>query len=125
MNATTTEREKLRARLAELNDELESIDERRADIKGQIEKAQAETHITGTYADPDWLRRAKGALRHLEVERAEVCRDLGEGNRKLRRLNAALDRGLFYEATRFVVDDATWAQIVARQNELTASIEGN
>ena len=59
----SAEREVLRARLVELNDELAEIDEKRAAIKGQIEKAQADRFTTGEFADPDWFRRAKGALR--------------------------------------------------------------
>lgn len=112
------ERDDLQTRLAGLNDELADIDERRAAIKGQIEKAQANRHTTGEYADPDWFRRAKGALRHLGVERAEVCREIGAANRRLRELNGSLNRDAFYVAVREVVDDATWALIVARHEEI-------
>lgn len=114
----TSERDALVTRLANLNDELADVDSRRAAIKGQIEKAQADRFTTGEYADPDWFRRAKGALRHLGVERAEICREIGEGNRRLRALNGSLNRDSFYLAVREVVDDGTWARIVARHEEL-------
>jgi chromosome segregation ATPase len=115
---THQERADLTARLASLNDELADIDERRAAIKGQIEKAQADQQSTGKYADPDWFRRAKGALRHLGVERSDVCREIGEGNRRLRELNGSLNRNTFYLAVRDVVDDVTWERVLARHNEL-------
>lgn len=118
---TTTgvaERDALVTTLGQLNDDLADIDARRAAIKGQIEKAQADRFTTGEFADPDWFRRAKGALRHLGVERAEICREIGEGNRRLRALNGSLNRDVFYLAVREVVDDGTWARIVARHEEL-------
>jgi chromosome segregation ATPase len=115
---TSVDREALMKRVSELSDEIEDIDARRAQIKGQLEKAQAEVHITGQYADPDWFRRAKGALRHLGVERAQACRDLGETNRALRALNATSSDNLFRVAVREVVDEATWALIVERHRDL-------
>lgn len=115
---STTEREAVRLRVQELNDELVGIDDRRAAIKGQIEKAQADRFSTGEYADPDWFRRAKGALRHLGVERSEVCRELGDNNRRLRELNAQHSRDVFHDATREVVDDATWARIITRAEQM-------
>lgn len=115
---TADDRDTLRLRVQELNDELADIDDRRAAIKGQIEKAQADRFSTGEYADPDWYRRAKGALRHLGVERSEVCRELGDSNRRLRELNAQHSRDLFHDATREMVDDATWARIIARAEQM-------
>lgn len=102
------------ARLNQLMDELADIDERRAAIRGQIEKAQAEHRTNGGYADADWFRRAKGALRHLGVERAEVCREIGEANRRIRAMRNATSTQAFYLAVRDVVDDVTWARIVER-----------
>lgn len=114
----STERDELATQVERLNDELSEIDERRAAIKGQIEKAQAEQHITGQYADADWFRRAKGALRHLGVERADVCRELGDGNRRLRALNASLNQNLFREAVIDVVGPDAFERIVARHQQL-------
>lgn len=113
------ERDRLARRLDDLKDELASIDDLRAAIKGQIEKAQADRFTTGEYADPDWFRRAKGALRHLGVERGEVCREIGEANRDLRKLNGALNQDLFRVAVQQVVDSRTWDLIVARHAALT------
>jgi chromosome segregation ATPase len=121
VNATKTERDALMSRIASLQDELEDIDERRANIKDQIERAQANRITTGEYADPDWFRRAKAALRHLGVERNEVTRDLGEANRRLREVNSSHNIDTFYLATREVVDDATWERIVAHHQHLLAN----
>lgn len=118
MTDPATERDAMRARLVELNDELGEIDERRAAIQGQIDKAKADRRTTGEYADADWFRRAKGALRHLGVERSEVCREIGEANRRIRVLNNSLNQNTFYLAVREVVDDATWQVIVARHEQL-------
>lgn len=51
---------------------------RLADIKGQIEKAEAEFHLTGKYADPDWYRRAKGAKRYAAIDLHEINTRLSE-----------------------------------------------
>lgn len=118
LTAVADDRTSLTTRLDQLNDELADIDERRAAIKGQIEKAQADHHATGEFADPDWFRRAKGALRHLGVERAEVCREIGETNRRLRALRGAQGRDLFRAAVQETVDTATWERIVARHGRL-------
>lgn len=118
MTVTSTERDALVQRIARLQDELDDIDDRRAQIKGQIEKAQADRFMTGEHADPDWFRRAKGALRHLGVERNEVAREIGEANRKLREVNGSLNRNTFYLAVRDVVDDVTWQRIVDRHEAL-------
>jgi chromosome segregation ATPase len=114
------QRDALLAQLATLNDELAEIDERRAAIKGQIEQAQATRQATGVYADSDWFRRANGALRHLGVERNEVAREIGEGNRSLRALNNQLHRDSFHNAVRDVVDEETYRQIIERARELDA-----
>lgn len=114
------ERDAVQRRLDELNDELAEIDEKRAAIKGQIEQAQAVQHATGQYADPDWFRRAKGAARHLGVERSEVCREIGDANRRLRQLNGILNQDFFGNAVRDVVDDATYQLIVSRHAQLKA-----
>ena len=110
----------LQSRLDELKEELADIDERRADIKGQIDKAVAQQHIDGTYADPDWFRRANGAHRHLGVERAEVCREIGEVGRALRAARNAANTDLFKAAVLQVVDNATLNRIIDRHRELTA-----
>ena len=104
----------LHARLAVLQDELGDLDEKRASIRGQIDKAKADRINTGEYADADWFRRANGALRHLGVERNDICREIGEVNRAIRKANGDANRHLFYLAVRDVVDDATWNRIVAR-----------
>ena len=122
---TIQERDELQKRIEELNDELIEIDERRADIRGQVEKAKADRWATGVHADPDWFRRATGALRHLGVERSEITRELGESNRRLRRLNSLLDRDLFHDAARAEVDDATWSRIVARHEQLKSDLLGD
>jgi len=123
MTVTTHERDALVARIAQLQDELDDIDDRRAQIKGQIEKAQSDRHLTGEYADPDWFRRAKGAVRHLGVERNEVSRQIGEANRSLRALNNSLHRDTFYMAVRDVVDDVTFAHIVERHRAILSQAE--
>ena len=117
--STIQERDRLEARLAELNDELEEIDDRRAQIKGQIEHAQAIQLEDGTYADPDWYRRAVGACRHLGVERSQVQREIGETGRALRRVRDALNRDTFHAAVHDVVDEATWRRILDRHREMT------
>lgn len=119
---TAATQAELTARLSRLNDELADIDDRRAAIRGQIEHAQARQRTTGEYADPDWFRRAKGALRHLGVERNDVSREIGDTNRRLREVNATVNRNTFYLAVRDTVDDATWQLIVARHQDL---LEGN
>lgn len=118
----TALRDAIQLRIDDLNDELAEIDERRADIRGQIEKAKADRITTGVYADPDWFRRATGALRHLGVERNAAARELGEANRALRKANDRLNRDLFYEAVRAVVDALTWERIVDRHNALRGDI---
>lgn len=118
------ERNRLQARLLELNDELADIDEKRAAIKGQIDQAVASRRVTGEYADADWFRRAKGADRHLGVERNDVCREIGETDRALRRLNGLLNRNTLVVAVREVVDEATWERIVARHQELIEDSHG-
>lgn len=126
MPATIQERTDIRSRVQELNDELNEIDENRAAIKGQIEKAKADRWTTGEFADSDWLRRATGALRHLGVERMQVCRELGEANRRLRELNNALNDSTFHQAVREVVDETTYHLIIQRHKRITAEIaEGN
>ena len=110
----------LQSRLDELKEELADIDERRADIKGQIEKATANRWATGEYADPDWFRRANGAHRHLGVERAEVCREIGEVGRALRAARNAANGDLFKQAVLQVVDNATLNRIIERHRERTA-----
>lgn len=108
----------LTARLAELNDELTDIDDRRAAIAGQIDQAKANRHATGEYADPDWFRRARGAMRHLGVERAEVERAIGTINRRLRELRGQRNRDLFRIAVMDVVDPDTYQRIADRHQEL-------
>jgi len=110
----------LQSRLDELKEELADIDDRRAYIKGQIEKATANRWATGEYADPDWFRRANGAHRHLGVERAEVCREIGEVGRALRAANNEASRDLFRKAVHQIVGDATMDRIIERHRELTA-----
>lgn len=113
----------LAARLQSLNNELVEIDDKRAAIQGQIDKAHADRHATGDYADPDWYRRAKGALRHLGVERSDVCREIGEANRRIRYLNALVNRDTFRIAVRDVVDDTTWDRVVYRHQQLMEGVE--
>lgn len=108
----------LQAHLTKLNADLSDIDDRRAAIKGQIEQAQARRQTTGERADPDWFRRAKGALRHLGVERNDLCREIGETNRRLREVNGSQNRNTFYVAVRETVDDPTWERIVYRHQQL-------
>lgn len=108
----------LQDRLRQLNDELADIDERRAAIQGQIDKAHADRATTGERIDLDWIRRARGALRHLGVERSAVCRDIGEVNRQIRRANHDANKDAFYVAVREVVDDATWDRIVVRHEQI-------
>lgn len=112
----------LEGRVDALNDELAEIDDRRAQIRGQIEKAKADRLDTGEYADADWFRRANGALRHLGVERNDIARELGETNRRLRAARNQANRNTFYVAVREVVDDATFERIVHRHNQL---LDGN
>lgn len=73
------ERAALQARLEQLNDDLSDIDERRAAIKGQIEKAQADRHTTylavrEVVDDVTWARIVE---RHEEMRGAHPAdRDL-------------------------------------------------
>lgn len=112
--------DKLRARLGDLNDELVELDERRAAIQGQIDNAVAIKQATGNNADPDWFRRARGAHRHLGVERGEICTEIAETKRRIRQANNANNRDLFYKAVRDTVTPATWDLIVARHEQLRA-----
>jgi uncharacterized coiled-coil DUF342 family protein len=121
MTDLASERDTLNARLETLKDELAEIDDSRAAIKGQIEQAQTHRQITGEYADADWFRRAKGALRHLGVERNDVAREVGDVSRRLRRLNDLLSRDDFHNAVREVVDEQTYARIVDRARELNGA----
>jgi chromosome segregation ATPase len=118
MTSKLQDRNATQSRLDELRDELAEVDEKRAAIKGQIEKAQHDRHVTGEYADSDWYRRAKGALRHLGIERADICREIGEVSREVRALNDQVNRNTFHRAVRDIVDDPTWALIVHRHEQL-------
>lgn len=113
-------REVLSEKLAELNLQLAEVDERRASIKDQLERARTEEQISGVPTDLDWLRRARSADRHFGVRRQELCREIGEVNRALRRARAAENQNLFYVAVRETVEDATWQLIVARLEALRA-----
>jgi len=118
MDTATTKRDEIQAIIDELTDEMEEIDERRAAIKGQIEQAQSRVFIAGEYSDPDWFRRAKGALRHLGVERNRLNREIADHKRRLRAANIEVNKDAFYVAVREVVDDATWDLIVMRHTQL-------
>lgn len=116
--ALRAEREALEIRQDSLKDELLDVDDRRAAIKGQLDKAKAEQWTTGEYADPDWFRRATGAVRHLGVERRDLEREIGVNGRRIRQLNDILSRDLFRLAVMETVDDRTWERITFHHAEL-------
>lgn len=61
-------------RLDELLDRQGEVEREIADIKAQLETAQAHRIETGEYANPDWFRRAKAALRFRGVEHQRLQR---------------------------------------------------
>lgn len=89
-----------------------------AKIRGQLEAAEAAVHISGEYADPDWYRRAKGALRFKGIEHQNILRELGarkrtelddrqnsQGQAFIRAAKRRLDRALFLELLQEANDD--------------------
>lgn len=112
--------EVLTERLAQLHLELAEVDERRASIKDQLERAKTDRLTAGVEPDPDWVRRAHAADRHFGVRRQRLCVEIGEANRALKRQRATANQNLFYVAVRETVEDATWQLIVARHEALRA-----
>lgn len=104
-------------RLEMLNRELFDVRERRVCIRGKIEKAETDQRL-GVRIDLDWLRRAKGALRHLGVTEQDLLREVGDLNRAIRRATGENSSRLFAQAVREFVDDTTWDAIVTRHHQL-------
>lgn len=99
--------------LAEYTAEIEAVETELADIRGQLEKASAHQKATGQYADPEWYRKAKAALRYRGIEhqkllqgRAALRREVNAGNvlnlerRFVEAARSILDEDLFYAVLR-------------------------
>lgn len=93
-------RAEARARLIEIIDAI-------AAIRTQIGAADLKRQASRTPIDPDWLHRAKTALRHLERERAELRAHIAALPGSKDRLK---DR--IIDVVRAGYDDDGWARVL-------------
>lgn len=107
--------------LDEFDEESEILEKEIADVRGQLEKATAHMLLTGEYADPDWFRRAKAALRYKGQEHQVLLKERAALRKRLsQEKSATLDR-LFIESARAMLDESTFYAI---SRDAQAKFEG-
>jgi hypothetical protein len=97
---------------AQLSEMAESVDS----IKGQLEAA--EQAATGVPTNPDWLRRANGALRYFARQHQDHQRALGNLNRRASQLGQTdakqAGRKAFIRHARTLLPPETYGAIWSR-----------
>lgn len=88
----------------EINDEIDSI-------RGKIETAQAEFLITGIYADPDWYRRANGALRAMGRKANHIQTEQSIRNKKYKSERASSYERIFVNIAKQYLPAKVWQKI--------------
>jgi hypothetical protein len=84
-----------------------------ADVRGQLEKATAEMHITGVYADPDWFRKAKAALRYMGAEHQVLLKERAALKKQLQSQDSVSFERHFMAAAKAVLDDAMYSSLLS------------
>ena len=95
---------------------LGELDEEMARIDGVLEVAISRRATTGERADPDWFRRARGALRHKGRLRQRVQERLGMLRRAERQANGVSSNAqahAFRYAAKAILAPKTIAKIEA------------
>ena len=77
--------------LEQLDREIEDIEQALIQTKNHIEKAQANLHANGEYADPIWYAKARTAVRCIEHKRQRLTKERKE-LRKATNIKVARDR---------------------------------
>lgn len=99
----------------ELEAQREDLEFQIAAIKGQIEAAHARVYSEGTYADPDWYRRARFALRMKGAQHQHVLRELGRASKAVRVAhNSSRERQFVKVAKRRLAQEtyeSIWAEV--------------
>jgi hypothetical protein len=89
-------------------------------IKNQLEAAEVTQAATGVPTNPDWLRRANGAMRYFARQHQDHQRALGNLNRRASQLGQSsgkqADRKAFIRHARAVLPPETYDAIWARAN---------
>ncbi len=67
--------------LGDLESERDNLELAIADIKTDIERAQATARSTGEYADSDWFNRARAALRYKGIEYNRILREIKDARK--------------------------------------------
>ena len=97
--------------LEQLEDKRSDIEFRLADIKGQIEKANAHQKVTGEFADADWYRRANAARRYAAIEHQNILRDIAAFRRSQRQIASATFESSFIESARELLDASDFTMV--------------
>lgn len=99
--------------LPEMEARRDVVEEEIASLKAKIEKVQADKHLTGKWADPDWYRRAKARLRFTGLEHQKLTRAIADAKRDQRKAHAASLQAAFVDVAREVLTEGMFAQVMS------------
>lgn len=107
------------AELRDLEEQIAEIEEVIAAIRAKLEKARAEVHLSGEYADPDWYRRAKAALRFKGIEHQRLLREAAALRRQEKRHRAKEFGEAFIDAARRRLDPEVFSDLLDEAREVS------
>ena len=82
-----------------------------ARIKDQLQKAQAEFHISGNYKDPLWYAKAKKALRHKSIEFNQLNLKRGKLKKQLNESKSKEFERIFLDTAKEVLSEEFFSKI--------------
>lgn len=105
--------EPLPTTLLEMEARRDVVEEEIASLKAKIEKVQADKHLTGKWADPDWYRRAKARLRFTGLEHQKLTRAIADAKREQRKAHGTSLQAAFVEVAREALSCTSFQNIMA------------
>jgi hypothetical protein len=99
--------------LEALEDERDDLEQSIAEIKGQLETAQAIKNETGKYADAKWYVSAKQAMRFKQIELNRVQRVLKKRRTDRLELRDRAWEQAFVKLAKQTLNEATYDRLVA------------
>lgn len=102
--------------LGQLQDRLLVVENDLASVKAKLDQVRAKRHTEGTFADPEWYRRAITRQRFLGVEHQALTRRIAEAKREARAARQTRLGDAFITTARAVLTPDVFTEVM-RQAE--------
>lgn len=109
--------------LEQMKAERDELEESIASMKGQIAKAKAERHRTGTFADTAWWAKVNSAKTHASQRLQKLNRDIAAAERARRQATGGSFAARFVEAAKRRLKPEVFKAISEDANEIPAAQE--